>query len=359
MTKNKKKISPKSLLSLTEKRNIAIIIAIHNALNGSPKSKEDLKEKANDDLVELDLPLIEDVRTIEKGISTIETVLEIPINKTGSPRVYTYENKPVSLVHKLFKQAQLEYLITLYDILIGLDGLGLKNIKESVYSILSEKGFDKLEELKFFETDGVDHFPMIQIESHPNFEVFQQELFLDLFESIQQKVVLQVEHEQFNSQKEVLHFSPFLLKQYNKRWFLMGFDHEKSHTIHLGLERIKRVMKTEEVFNEAEYNMFFKEDYFEDFVGVTKITTEPLMTIKIKATNEQFNYIETKPIHQSQKLLREESPENYKVFTLEVIPNYELKAMLLSFGSSIEILEPESYRKEFVGELQKNIEAYK
>ena len=55
-------------------------------------------------------------------------------------------------------------------------------------------------------------------------------------------------------------------------------------------------------------------------------------------TAEQANYINTKPIHLSQKSIFLESGELKVV--LNLIPNYELETKLLSFGEKVKVVNP-------------------
>ena len=61
-------------------------------------------------------------------------------------------------------------------------------------------------------------------------------------------------------------------------------------------------------------------------------------------------YILTKPIHGSQKKISE-SEKGVKI-EIEVIPNYELKQLLLSYGANVEIISPETYRNEIAASIK-------
>ncbi|HRW75096.1 MAG TPA: WYL domain-containing protein, partial [Saprospiraceae bacterium] len=67
-----------------------------------------------------------------------------------------------------------------------------------------------------------------------------------------------------------------------------------------------------------------------------------LERVVFRAIQEQAFYINTKPIHHSQRVLSV-APES-TTFAIDVIPNFELESILLSYGERIEVLEPESLR---------------
>jgi predicted DNA-binding transcriptional regulator YafY len=54
------------------------------------------------------------------------------------------------------------------------------------------------------------------------------------------------------------------------------------------------------------------------------------------------HYLETKPIHHSQRLL--ERDDNRARFSIRVIPNPELLGDLLFFGGELKVVEPDHVR---------------
>ena len=62
------------------------------------------------------------------------------------------------------------------------------------------------------------------------------------------------------------------------------------------------------------------------------------------ATAKQSKYIETKPIHSSQKNLNH-NPDGSCVFSINVIENFELYSTFLSYGSGIKILSPKKVER--------------
>lgn len=70
-------------------------------------------------------------------------------------------------------------------------------------------------------------------------------------------------------------------------------------------------------------------DYFKDIVGVTRLD-KPIETIRLKFKKPRANYVMTKPIHPSQKVIEESNAE--VSLEIKVIPNKELESIILSFG---------------------------
>src|SRR5690606_39120973 len=86
------------------------------------------------------------------------------------------------------------------------------------------------------------------------------------------------------------------------------------------------------------------EEYFDDMIGVSRPSNGVLTEIRLKFTSEQSPYIKTKPLHGSQKVISEN--EDGLIIQIEVIPNFELESLILSFGSNCETLSPNDLKEK-------------
>lgn len=84
-------------------------------------------------------------------------------------------------------------------------------------------------------------------------------------------------------------------------------------------------------------------------MGVS-IPNAPIETIKIKISESLVPYITTKPIHPSQAYKFE---DNMHRIVIKVIPNYELESLLLSFGESLQVIEPTSFLEKMRNRIEK------
>lgn len=177
-----------------------------------------------------------------------------------------------------------------------------------------------------------------------------------LYKSITNKSVLNVEYQSFKetaSRQLIIH--PYYLKQFNKRWFLFGLNGKDKLIYNLPLDRIKSISQSSEKYIENT-TLDFKE-YFEDIVGVSFTPNEKPVKIRLKINNEVTPYVLTKPLHGSQKKI--ESKEDATIIEIEVIPNIELRQLILSFGDGIEVISPIEIRNEFYQVAQKMFKKYK
>ncbi|HBU79066.1 MAG TPA: WYL domain-containing protein [Muricauda sp.] len=175
-----------------------------------------------------------------------------------------------------------------------------------------------------------------------------------LFNAILYKQTLQITYQSFKSdtEQEII-FHPYHLKNYNNRWFLFGKSGNYENLTNLALDRINEIQNSNVAF--IENGMLDFDEYFEDIIGVSKTIEDEPLKIELYATKRLAPYIKTKPLHGSQKTISE-TTDGYS-FSIEVIPNYELEQLLLSFGEAIKILAPPEFKqkmKERVVELLAN-----
>jgi predicted DNA-binding transcriptional regulator YafY len=130
---------------------------------------------------------------------------------------------------------------------------------------------------------------------------------------------------------------PYFLKQYNNRWFLYGYNPEKEkNDWNLAIDRISSIKETKGSYKKN--NELDWQEYFEDIIGVTKPVNSVPEKIVLHIKGRTGNYIESKPLHGSQKT--KWIDENTLEVILEVIINYELERLILSYADSITVIQP-------------------
>jgi predicted DNA-binding transcriptional regulator YafY len=94
-----------------------------------------------------------------------------------------------------------------------------------------------------------------------------------------------------------------------------------------------------------EYDLIYHEnhvydfdDYFDDIIGVTRPDEGVVEKIVLKFNETSLPYVLSKPLHGSQKSIR---TENGHLISIEVMQNYELESLLLSFGDRVKIISPQ------------------
>ncbi len=235
-----------------------------------------------------------------------------------------------------------------------------KMIRDTIKMLGRFKGlpyFDKLEDAaKRFEEFGLTsgNYDCVGFES--NEDLVGLDNFDGLFNAIVDRHVLKIRYSPAFDKEEDRMFHPYYLKQYNCRWFLLGFDVKVQAIRNFALDRIKGFS----VMNEIEYVPYEGggfEEYFKDVVGVTIMENEPVQDIEFLVYDEKtFNYLTTNPFHPSLKILKGYSQEEPARMRVTVRPNFELEAVLLRYADNIRIISPESFRQRFVARARKILE---
>lgn len=171
-----------------------------------------------------------------------------------------------------------------------------------------------------------------------------------LFNAIINKRVLKINYQDFKSPIAYdVELHPYYLKQYNSRWFILGYRPHRPNQIQiLALDRIKNIEECSIKYTPSDIEW---DDYFSDIIGVTKFDIPPIEIKLLILDAEQAAYIQTKPLHQSQKQIRK--VENGFETSIKVIPNYELEKLILSFGERIKVLTPKSFRDKMLKRIHK------
>ena len=167
--------------------------------------------------------------------------------------------------------------------------------------------------------------------------------YLDvLYQAILKKIVLKIEYQSFKSRSSnVFVFHPFLLKEYNNRWFIIGKKKLNEDYLNLALDRIISIDFDLSIpYIESDLD---PEEYYRNTIGVT--VNEKMKPQKVTFLIEKTNapYVKTKPFHHSQIVIDEN--ELGTVFQVEVVLNFELERLILGFGDSIEVINPRFLRK--------------
>jgi predicted DNA-binding transcriptional regulator YafY len=158
----------------------------------------------------------------------------------------------------------------------------------------------------------------------------------DLYNAISQNRTLIIKYQSFKDTQPVeLIFHPYHLRHYNNRWFVLGFNEgEQKNYQNLALDRILQIQESNGQYLEDNTDW---QDYFSEFIGVSKYDDEPI-DIRLLFSDDQAPYIKTKPLHGTQKDKINE--DGSMEVTINVIPNFELESLILSFGERVKVLEP-------------------
>jgi len=109
----------------------------------------------------------------------------------------------------------------------------------------------------------------------------------------------------------------------------------------LALDRIESIAHHPATYIENREIDF--DEYFYDVVGVTVYRDKPVERVVLRAERPALHYIETKPLHGSQRI--RDRTDQEAIIELRLQVNYELETLLLSYADCVEVLEPQSLRE--------------
>ncbi len=292
----------------------------------------DLTKKVNEMMErdQLDLDVVR--RTIEKDLLALRLVpFSAPIESVRKfgKKIYRYSDSSFSIFTQELTREE-------------------RNLLREVLSTIGQ--FDGLDNFTWLESfkSGLGLEERRQIISFSNNPYLKNSNLLGtLFDCISNEVVIRLSYHTFsNTAVRSIVFHPYLLKQYNDRWFLLGAVDEDNKVLNFALDRIDQVEPLPTwTYRPCPEDLM---ERFEDIVGVTYFENYPIEHILFWVSDFSKNYIETKPIHGSQKRLRGETELQMKqeypqleggaFYTIDCIRNYELIRLLCSYGKDLIVL---------------------
>ena len=193
-------------------------------------------------------------------------------------------------------------------------------------------------------------------------------VFGKLYSAIAEQKAIDLTYHTFDEpEKKHVLLHPYILKEWNRRWYLIAAAADSGKILTFALDRTDEV----ETCNDMKYKPASDDlmERYEDIVGITYYEGKPIETIYFWASDSSTHYLLTKPIHGSQTMVKEGGEEyatlrkshpNLKqgnFFRLKCMINYELTREILSYGQGIIVLSPTSFREkiaEHITSIQEN-----
>lgn len=200
--------------------------------------------------------------------------------------------------------------------------------------------FEWLDEIKSALNIKISSDPIVGFDE--NIDLKGRDYFAQLFSAINNKQPLVLTYKNFKrniNQQFIVH--PYYLKQFNRRWFLIGFSENIGRLSLFAFDRIEDITASDcKYIPNTKYN--FK-DYFDDMIGVTRIDHTDIETVRIWVSANRWPYVATKPLHGTQRIISKN--DNGIIIQIQVYINKELEQLILSFGKDFKVLEPESLKQ--------------
>jgi predicted DNA-binding transcriptional regulator YafY len=273
-------------------------------------------------------------RTIQQDLKYLKEEKGAPIakKKSGTTTYFFYENPHYSIQQLPVDEEEITLLKQSINILRQVSDFHLVQEVDDIISRLENK----------MNLPAQDQQTIIQFEDH---HISSGATHIDTFlEAIRSRLCLRVTYQSFReNEPRTFVFHPYLLKEFRNRWFVLGRMDDAAHYSTLALDRIRKVNNSSCPYRTND--LFNPNTFFENVIGVSVpegATVEPI-DIRVKAS--LMPYVQTKPIHPSQQLIKT-YVSGEGLIRITIIVNYELKSVLLSYGSDIDIIQPATLRQQ-------------
>ncbi len=306
-------------------------------------STQEIFDKVNDALqLRGDLPVTA-LNTIRNDILSIQSRWHVLVEdiRIGREIRYRYEDPNFSIFNSPLNDEEIEQLRQSVSLLRRFEGM---------------PGFEWVEEMSahLHTAVGTSAAPVIGFDENTNLKGMKY--FTPLFNAITNHKTIKITYVTFTDKKisDVVH--PYYLKEYNQRWFLFGLNNSFKNISNFALDRIESLeIATTKFIENTEIDFAH---YFNNIIGVAVKPNKPIEEVRLWVDKEQLPYMLSKPIHKTQEV-EEKNEDGSAIIVINVVPNFELQQLLLSFGERVKILSPESLKDEILKRIEQNLDNYK
>lgn len=301
-------------------------------------------------------------RQLQYDLDALKDLYGAPIdNKRGARRI-KYEDASYSIITHEMKES-------------------LKSMSEQLDNIQMNPRLLWLQNLILMlqDTYFTNEMAMEAIDFGDNLEYENSSRVHEFFSYILSKQVLELNYNASfgKPQKRIIH--PYFVRQYNNRWFLFGYCEQAakekkpaSGILNLPLDRIVSVKTVPTIYREVSVQDVkdFKEVYFGDIVGVTRLDSEGPIHLVLRfdfntgdpkqdnSARRDYFYLRTKPFYPYINFPSEKEIEKTGCaeVSMDIIPNKELEGILLRYADTAKILGDEPFRNKMLDRIRNIVE---
>ncbi|GAB3575739.1 WYL domain-containing protein [Spirosoma luteolum] len=308
-----------------------------------------------DALVDAVSAVLYDYEGIDKGISrrTIQADLQLMrSDKLGyyapiivqEKKYYTYDDPTYSITNLPLSESDLTRLNQAVDVLKQFRGFSHFDALQTVVQRLEDHVY----------VSATKTVSVIDFEKNEHLKGLH---FLDvLYQAVVQQRPVQLTYQSFSARSpQSFPFHVWWLKEFKNRWFAVGVQDARRQVMNLALDRIQQVAPADPI-DYLSRGPLDPETYYRHVVGVTVDEHLRVTQVKLLVNHAQAPYLETKPLHPSQRVL--ERRNDGVVLLLDVQLNHELEREILSFGEAVTVLAPERLRKRIRHRLMQALNGY-
>lgn len=247
-------------------------------------------------------------------------------------KYYTYEDETYTITQLPIDQMDMDILQESMDMLSQFKDFSLFRELSGVIQKLEDKIYRA----------SSQKTPIIHLDKNENLRGLK---YIDeLYQAILKQVVLELDYKSFKARKSnpiLIH--PYILKEYNNRWFVIGLKHQTDTIMTLALDRIESIaMKLSLTYEKAPFDA---DDRYKHTIGVTVLNDDSLFDVELKVQRLHAPYVLTKPFHPSQELIERNKDGSIHI-KIRVHNNFEFQRKILGYGDGVEVIAPRIVRRQ-------------
>jgi predicted DNA-binding transcriptional regulator YafY len=195
--------------------------------------------------------------------------------------------------------------------------------------------------------DGSTIADIIEFEEYSSFKGLQY--IRDIACCIQNSTEIRLEYKRFDSEvTKSYRLQPYLLREYMNRWYVIGHLAETNEIRTFGLDRVIDLHDLGVKFKKGGINDVIS--LFQNVVGINACEGTIPEEIELVCNSYLGNLLQTLPLHESQKVIKE--TDNEITLSFRLIINLELKQRFLMMATQARVTKPLKLKAEMMAMIE-------
>ncbi len=294
-----------------------------------------------------------DIALMKKGEDEGGYSAPIKFKKSAVGYYYDFDNFPdFTIQTKGLNEKEIEAIEVAAGVLQHFKGIKVNDtFNQAIDKLLSAVDIKKTSQVKTL-TNAIQPEETTYMRGMEHFEVFVN--------SIKQNIPVSFIHYSYDKKlfKSII-IHPYLMKESNKRWYLVGYSEEHHEVRYFGLDRVYDPILIDKKFI-ANQSVDLR-TFFDNKIGLNNIIdskVEKPDDVILWVSRTMANYFKSMPVHKSQ-VVEEYGGYGEILVKLKLVPTLELVSLILSYGKHVELLEPKWLRREVEKEIERSYLKYK
>ena len=187
-----------------------------------------------------------------------------------------------------------------------------------------------------------------------------------LLDAIEKQKQIEIHYHKFWGSKEVQirTIEPYLLKESQRRWYVLALDVDKKLLRVFGLDRIKSIEDRgmKRMYDPPKDIVHFFDDSFGVWVDNDRTKAEKVIVSFKKQEGDSFfipnpaEYLRAMPLHRSQVFIKDTPEEIILSLKVKITPDFVKE--ILSYGAYVRVIEPQHLADRIKTEIKNALQLY-